>query len=359
MKPIWRLLDTGQRPAAQNIALNRAMLQARREEEIPNTLRFLRFEPCALLGYHQNAEQELYLDFCEKQGIDVQRRITGGGAIYFDPTHLGWELYMSRNDLGARDMAGLSAHICEAVAGGLRSLGVDARFRPRNDIEVNGRKISGTGGVFEGSAIMFQGTLLMECDIEGMLRVLRVPAEKLGARAVASLRERMVGLDELMGYRPELAVVKQAMIQAISTAFGVTFQESFPGPQELRRYETALREIDHPEWIYGKERVFADRTVLKASRKLPAGMIHVAASCDMNSGRIRQVCFCGDFFVSPARTIVDLEAALKDAALEKVDAVVKAFFAAREVDMLGLAPGDFVDLLHEAFDKAEARADTV
>ena len=60
----WRRLDTGLRPAAQNIALNRALLEAREADEIPSTLRFLRFAPCALLGYHQSAEQELDLDYC-------------------------------------------------------------------------------------------------------------------------------------------------------------------------------------------------------------------------------------------------------------------------------------------------------
>src|SRR5512134_3362541 len=87
---VWRLIDTGLRPAAQNFALNRALLEARRTGEAPSSLRFLRFTPSALLGFHQSAEQELNLDYCREQGITVQRRITGGGAIYFDPGQLGW-----------------------------------------------------------------------------------------------------------------------------------------------------------------------------------------------------------------------------------------------------------------------------
>ena len=92
MGKIWRVIDTGLRPAAENIALNRALLEARQAGEIPNTLRFLRFRPSALLGYHQSAEQELDLDYCRANNITVQRRITGGGAIYFDETQIGWEL---------------------------------------------------------------------------------------------------------------------------------------------------------------------------------------------------------------------------------------------------------------------------
>ena len=98
---VWRLIDTGLRPAAQNMAINRAMLDAHQQGAIPHTLRFLRFTPCALLGFHQSAEQELRTDYCAEHGIEIQRRITGGGAIYFDETQIGWELYLDKKTLGS------------------------------------------------------------------------------------------------------------------------------------------------------------------------------------------------------------------------------------------------------------------
>jgi len=116
MSEMWRVIDTGLRPAAQNIALNRALLEARQAEEIPSTLRFLRFAPSALLGYHQSAEQEFNLDYCNANGIAIQRRITGGGAIYFDETQVGWELYLHRRDVGTSDMQAIARRICHAAA---------------------------------------------------------------------------------------------------------------------------------------------------------------------------------------------------------------------------------------------------
>jgi lipoate-protein ligase A len=166
MKNTWRVIDTGLRRAADNIALNRALLEARQADEAPSTLRFLRFTPSALLGFHQSAEQELNLDYCRDQGVAIQRRLTGGGAIYFDDTQLGWELYLHRQDLRCTDMQAITRRICDAAARGIQALGVDARFRPRNDIEVDGRKISGTGGAFDDDALMYQGTLLIQFDVE-------------------------------------------------------------------------------------------------------------------------------------------------------------------------------------------------
>ena len=224
MKPTWRVIDTGLRRAAENIALNRALLEARQADEIPSTLRFLRFKPSALLGFHQSAKQELNLDYCREHDIDIQRRITGGGAIYFDETQLGWELYLHKRDLGMADMQAITRRICEAAARGIQALGVDAQFRPRNDIEVDGRKISGTGGAFDGDALMFQGTLLIQFNVEKMLRVLRIPAEKLSDKAIASARERVANLADLLGQAPEMQDVQTAMIRAFAEEFGVAFE---------------------------------------------------------------------------------------------------------------------------------------
>ena len=122
----------GLRRAAQNIALNRALLEARRTGEIPSTLRFLRFAPCVLLGCDQSAEQELNLDYCGANQIAVQRRITGGAASYLDENQIGWELYLHRRDVGAAALQVVSRQICHAAATGISALGMDARVeRPR------------------------------------------------------------------------------------------------------------------------------------------------------------------------------------------------------------------------------------
>lgn len=337
----WRVIDTGLRPAAQNIALNRALLEARQAEEIPSTLRFLRFTPSALLGYHQSAEQELNLDYCHEHGVTVQRRITGGGAIYFDDTQIGWELYLHKRDLGTADMQVISQRICHAAATAISALGVDARFRPRNDIEVDGRKISGTGGAFDGDALMFQGTLLIEFDVEKMLRVLRISAEKLSDKAIASARERVANLKDLLGRRPDTSVIRSNMVEAFESEFGVEFSDGDLTLSEHQRYQTALREIDHPDWIGLINRPAADMPIVEAAQKFSGGLLRVAVTFDRQTMTIRQVWFTGDFFINPRRTIADLEAALRDLPLDRLEHRVESFFSGRQVDMLTLKPADF------------------
>jgi lipoate-protein ligase A len=348
MGKIWRVIDTGLRPAAENIALNRALLEARQAGEIPNTLRFLRFRPSALLGYHQSAEQELDLDYCRANNVTVQRRITGGGAIYFDETQIGWELYLTKDTLGCADMEQIARRICEAAAQGISALGVEARYRPRNDIEVEGKKISGTGGAFEGNALMYQGTLLLRFDVEKMLRVLRIPAEKLSDKVISSARERVTNLADLLGELPNLETVKAALTGAFAREFGVSFAPGNLAEAELARYQDALAEIDHPDWVNLIDRPAAGMPILQASRKFPGGLLRVSLAFDARAGRIRQVWFSGDFFVSPKRAVADLEAALRNVPLERVEERIRSFFTQKQADLLMLTPDDFAVVIRQA-----------
>ena len=135
----FRIIDTGVREGRANIAFDAALIEARQDGLVPDTIRFLRFPPTALIGRHQDLSREVDLDFCNDHGVGLVRRITGGGAIYLDESQLGWELVFERSALGVATLPEVTEKICDAIASGLSRLGVDARFRPRNDNEVDGR----------------------------------------------------------------------------------------------------------------------------------------------------------------------------------------------------------------------------
>jgi lipoate-protein ligase A len=354
MVTAWRVIDTGIRRAAENFAFNRAILEARREGAIPSTLRFLQFRPSALLGFHQSAEQELNLDYCREHTIDIQRRITGGGAIYMDPGQFGWELYLTKADVGTANMEAIARRICEAAARAVSTFGLEARYRPRNDIEVNGRKISGTGGAFDGDALLYQGTLLVEFDVEKMVRCLRISGEKLSDKAIADARERVVNLKELLGYAPLLAEVKQRMAETFAGEFGIAFEPGQITQREREIFDDALAEIDTPEWVYQVQGPKSDKPVLEAATKFAGGLLRAAVAYDRAGERIRQVRFTGDIFVNPPRTVADLEAALKDCAFDDLELAVRKFFSVRKVDMLALAPEAFIAIVQQAVRRAES-----
>lgn len=348
-KPVWRMIDTGLRRAAENMALNKTILEAHQVGFIPPTLRFLQFPPCALIGFHQNVEQELQVDYCQQHGIDIQRRITGGGAIYFDQTQIGWELYLDKKTLGTADMGEIASRICQAAARGISRLGVNAVFRPRNDIEVDGKKISGTGGAFDGDSILYQGTLLVDFDVERMLRVLRIPAEKLSDKAIASARERVANLKDLLGKAPSLDDVKTQITAAFAEEFAVEFNIANDlTAQEKELFEQNLREIDTPEWVYMHNRPQTESPMVSSISKTPGGLLRVSLALDTNKNRVKQVWITGDFFVNPKRMVVDLEAALKDTAVADLRQNIHRFFDSYKVEMLMLSRDDIFNAINAA-----------
>ncbi len=182
----FRVIETSLRGGRANIAFDQALIEARQDGKIPDTIRFLRFRPSALIGIHQYLSHEIKVDYCRAHGIELGRRITGGGSLYLDEGQIGWELVFDRATFGPLDLAEVTRRICEAAALGLNKLGVPARYRPRNDLEVDGRKISGTGGFFDGNLIFYQGTLLIDFDPGKIAACLNIPVEKLAKRELDS-----------------------------------------------------------------------------------------------------------------------------------------------------------------------------
>ncbi len=348
MASTWRLLDTGTRRAAENFALNRAILEARKRNVVSSTLRFLQFGPAALLGYHQSVEQELDVGFCRSHGVEIQRRVTGGGAIYMDESVLGWELYLAKSELESTDMAAVSRRICEVAARAVSAFGVQATYRPLTDIEVDGRKIAGTGGAFDGNVLLYQGTLLLDFDIERMLRCLRLPAAMLSPEAIAGARARIVNLRELLGVVPPLEKVKHRIAAEFAAGLGVVFEPGELYPQEVRLFREALKEIDSAEWVNRVQKPRSELPVVEGTHRLATGVLRAAIAYDRPGARIKQVCFSGDFFVNPPRTVADLEAALKDCSVDKFASTIARFFHGRQIEMPALAPSDFAVAIDQA-----------
>ena len=337
MPAAFRIIDTGVREGRANIAFDAALIEA---DRVPDTIRFLSFPPTALIGRHQDLSREIDLDYCARHGIGTVRRITGGGAIYLDEGQLGWELVFHRASLGIAALPDLAREICNAAAAGLQTLGVDAKFRPRNDIEVDGRKISGT----DGDVLIYQGTVLVDLNPQRMVSALRVPQGKLAKRELDSAAQRVVTLQELLGPNtPDLERIKNALVIGFKEVLGIEGEHGAitEGEEELaRRYfdeeigtEEFLREIDNPA---------ADERVLAGTHTGAGGTIDAFVKLEgPTRSRLQRVLISGDFFVTPPRIVFDLESALAGVRLDEIDPAIEQFFDETDVDTLSVTPADF------------------
>jgi lipoate-protein ligase A len=348
MGEMWRVIDTGLRSAAQNIALDRALLEARHAEEIPSTLRFSRYTPSALLAYGQSAVQEFDPNYCIARNITIQRRITGGDAIYCDGDQLSWALYLHRRDIGAGDMRAIAKRICHAAAAAVGALGIDARFRARHDIEVDGRRIGAAGGTFDGDALLYQGILQIDLDAGDGWRAMRTPVAAQADPAFAAMRERVTDLKSLLGASPDADLIRGNLIAAFESEFEAEFHDGDLSLTEHARYRSALAEIDTADWTNLMQSPLSEAPVCAASHKVADGVLNASLVYDRPAQLIRQVWFTHDRAIKPQRVIVDLEAALRDTAVARLEHNVRGFFVGRAVDMAALTPRDFVAVVRRA-----------
>ena len=357
MAEVWRLLETGVRSAAENMALDQALLTVRAAGGSPNTLRFLQFwPPAALVGYHQDVAQEIRLDYCREAGIDVNRRLTGGGAILFDESQLGWELIASSDEVGGVPFS-LDFHrrICAATIEALRHFGLDAAFRPRNDIEVGGRKISGTGGVEEGRAFLFQGTLLLDFDVAAMIRALRIPTEKLKQSSLDSAANRVTWLRRELGSLPPLDSIKQSLARGFEKTFGVRFEPGGLTAEERELFERLLPQFQSPAWIERTSRAGSKVEVFRGLHRTGGAVIRAAVQVDTARARLRSALITGDFFISPQRAILDVEARLKDHRLDlaTIRRSIAEVWQAGAIRAQGFGPDDIAAAILAALDKRQ------
>jgi lipoate-protein ligase A len=146
--------------------------------------------PAVSIGYFQSLEQEVNVKKCQDLGIDVVRRITGGGAVLHEQ-ELTYSFITKIFPINIRESYKV---ICEPVVMCLNNLGFDAQFSPLNDITVKNKKVSGNAQTRRNNVLLQHGTILLGIDIDKMFSVLRVPAEKIKDKAIHDVKERVMGL---------------------------------------------------------------------------------------------------------------------------------------------------------------------
>lgn len=353
----FRVLDSPPRSAAEHMALDEVLIKAHSEGLIPNTLRFLQFKPCALVGLHQNVYQEVNVEYCAEHGIEINRRITGGGNLYWGPMELGWEIYAAKATPGVpRKVQDMYIILLEGMTKGLKKLGLNAAYRPVNDIEINGRKICGSGGTELKSSFVFQCCLIVDFDIKEMLRVLKIPIEKLGDKAVATMAERVTSVKEQLGFVPSHNKIKQAILAGLTQTLGHDFYPGELTAVETEVFQQRVNYFKSDEWIFGRDSGIIPTVDCVSNYKAPGGLIRVQMRLDDSLGIIKYLIINGDFFAYPARVVNDLENILKNTPADekRITEDISRFFADYDYEIPGVLPEHFIKAVLLALNNARA-----
>src|SRR5215470_2131089 len=190
----WRLLKDDGVSASFGLAVDEGLAQRVGTGESQPTLRVYTYRShCALVGRFQNIDNEINRAYCEANGIQLNRRPTGGGAIIMGKDQLGIALCIpGREEDSYRHARELMAHFSAGIISGLETLGIRAAFWGKNDIEIHNRKVAGLG-VYRAPAggLLFHASVLVDLDIAFMLHVLKTPLEKISDKAIATVADRI------------------------------------------------------------------------------------------------------------------------------------------------------------------------
>ena len=355
MTNVWRLLDTPPMSAAENMALDETLLELKGQGKTPNTIHFLQFSPrTVLVGFHQAIAEEIRQEYCRENGIEINRRITGGGAIFFDESQLGWEIVCDKHFFNARFVdQRLFRQLSDPVIAAIQKIGLPAVFRPRNDIEINGRKISGTGGTESDGGFLFQGTMLVDFDVDTMLRSLRIPVEKLKAKEIDSVKERVTCLAWELGHTPPLEEIKANLVSGFERHFDIRLVPDGLTMEEEGFFRERLAYYQSTEWIDMVKPRYPKSETVQAAYKSEAGMVRFTLVLDTVRRKIKNIFITGDFLSFPTRALYDLESLLRGAEmnLNTVSETIRKFFHEGRMSIPGMHVDDFLKPLKQAFEK--------
>lgn len=238
-----------------------------------------------VVGKFQNTAAELNAGFVKDSGIQVVRRLTGGGAMYQDLGNLNFTFVTNRAAGQSIDFS----FFVQPVVDALRRMGADARAGDRNDILIGDRKVSGNSQYSSGGRTLHHGTLLFNSDLSVLGRALNPKPDKLEAKGVKSVRSRVANILDTLPDKITLDAFKQALTENL-------FRQSPLAPYTLSAQGLAavqtLRDEKYAtwEWNYGRSPAFR----LHRERRYPFGGLALYLSAQ--GGLIQDIAFEGDFF---------------------------------------------------------------
>ncbi|MBW2065955.1 MAG: lipoate--protein ligase family protein [Deltaproteobacteria bacterium] len=312
--------------------------------------------PYVCIGFHQDAEQEVDMGFCRERGIPVFRREVGGGAVYLDGDQLFFHLVLRKeNPIVPGRKEAFYRKFLQPVINVYRHIGIQAEYKPVNDVVVENRKISGTGAAEIGECVVFVGNLIVDFNYEMMSRVLKVPDEKFRDKVHKTLEENLSTVRRELGEENAARWDETTLNRLMADEFS-----RIVGPMEASEIDPLLREkmdqlektMNTDQWLYQTRRkgvrgrqvkISAGAQLLHRVQKAQGGLIR--ADIEVIDGRFKNVYLSGDFFCFPEKGVEWIEESLRGKAVGEAKDIVESIYEEKGLETPGIRVEDWIEVL--------------
>ncbi|EKB58367.1 lipoate--protein ligase [Falseniella ignava] len=315
-------VDNGQNYDADlNIALETYLVENKLVDE-PILLFYIN-KPSIIVGRNQNTAEEINQTYVDEHGINVVRRMSGGGAVYHDLGNVSF-CFIKDDDGSFRDFASFTKPVIQA----LHKMGATgAVLEGRNDLLIDGKKFSGNAMYAKDGRMTAHGTILFDSDLDEVTNALKPRKAKIESKGVKSIRSRVTNLKPYVSEEYKDLTIEEFRDRLLLEIFGVDRREDVP---ELKLTDKdwegvmKIREerMGNWDWNYGQSPDFQ----YEQSHKFPFGFVDVRFN--VRQGKMQDVRIYGDFF--GLGNISDVEAKLEGVKYER-QAVIEAL---KDVDVV-------------------------
>ena len=278
-------------------------------------------KPSILIGRNQNTITEIDLDYVKDNGIEVVRRLSGGGTVYNDLGNMNFT-FITKRDPEIQVKDGFEKFALPVIDA-LNSLGVNAIFTGRNDITIDDKKFSGNAQYFKKDKLLHHGTLLFDCDMSKLSLALKSKAIKFKDKAIKSVGARVTNISPHLHKPMSLEEFRDYLKDYIINTHKIETIYEFNEKDINEINKIVEKRFTTWEWNYGKSPKYR----YENSVKYPSGIVEY--NLNVEDGIIKDISLYGDFFgednvkdlesilIGSKHNSLDLEKILKDVKINK------------------------------------------
>jgi len=360
-----RFLEIAYESLSEHEPLRRAIIEVRNQagKEAPSTVMIFRVpNPCVQMGEFQDIDEEVNILECQRWGVDIARRVGGGGCIFYDDHTCIAVALLNRGFFENLEEAA-KVWQGEVITGTLRSLGAkEAWYRHIGDVQIGQTKVSGLGtAIIQDTLYLGSFMNIGTPRVDLALKALKIPPEKFADKPISKLDDYVTSVEKVTGRMPSMEEFREAVRQNVELSMNV---ELIPGeitPEEKRVFEKLRPFYTSPEWVYKRSSGQKFAGLLpgykRAKSRHKARKLVIAHVLVDQQKKIERAMLCGDFFIQPGEALEVIEEKLRGVEArdeETIFRIVKDTLEQKKAQTPMLDPKDFALPLSQAAREAAA-----